>query len=264
MTLLNEKIQAVLKEGNKNLLYFLFIFVFIHFVIIIPYKHPVENNAIGQAGKTIESQISFLTSSIAKLENVTENLNTDYSEQTSKYIDTLSTSKESIKQERIYLLREKLIQHQKNYIEVSKQRVERTFNIPVLGISISESVILSIYPGFILVGLCFALFFRKKLLPLVAQLEPDERSNLSLPIWISPLPFSMSDISFRSWLFVNTIGLSIHCLIIYVGIDFLLFRGNKFDFEIIAVNIFIATIAIIVYLITFVQLISLEWKSTPK
>lgn len=264
MTQSYEKILNVVKDGNKNLLYFLFIFIFIHFVIIIPYKHPIENNSIGQASKTIENQISYLTSSLAKLENKNESGKLISPDSETNYPENSLYTRDSMKQEQIYSLREKLIQYQKTYIDILKQRAERSFNIPILGITINEGIILSIYPGFILVGLCLSLIYRKRLLSLIIHLQADERKDFSFPIWAAPLPYSLKYNSFSSWLFVNTIGLSVHCLIIYVGLDFLLFRGNKFDFEVLAINVFIAAIATIVYFTTIIQLITFEWKRTEK
>jgi hypothetical protein len=260
-----EKISETIKEGNKYLLYFLFIFVFIHFVNIIPFKHPIENNMIGQTTKTIENQISYLNSAITKLEN--NNIETnkiesfkDVDDNNIQIDESLKHYNDSVRQEKIYSLREKIVQYQKNSIDISKQKVVRSFSIPILGISIDETVILSVYPAFILVGLCLALIYRRRLLFYVSESNADEVKELDFPIWAAPLPYGLRPHSISSWFFVNTIGLTIHGLIIYVGLDFLFFRGNKYDFETLAVIVLITIIAAVVYLITIIQLIIIEWK----
>ena len=275
MTTPNDKILEVIKEGNKYILYFLFIFLFIHFAIVIPFKHPVDNSAIGEASKSIDKQLSFLNSSITELEKKKDSIlkvnNIDSFQKTSVAIISKKVSKTSFNNDSInvidqksYSLQEKRISYQKELIELAKKKEERSFTIPILGISINQSIILSVYPGFILVGLCLALVYRRRLFYLLPQLTSDERKNFSFPLWSAPIPLSLKFNSFGSWLFANTIGLALHCTIIYVGIDFLLFRGNKFDFEILAVNIFIAIAAACVYLITFIQLIIFEWKRLEK
>jgi hypothetical protein len=259
-----EKILEVLKDGNKQLLYFLFIFIFIHLVIIIPFKHPVENNSIGQATKIIKNQISYLNSSLAKLENRNNNPITLDAKPIREKVDSLKGSRDSLIDQQIYLIREKLMEYQKADIDISKQREERSFSIPILGISIKESVILSVYPGFILVWLSLALIYRRKLLQLVLQLPKKERNDFTFPVWAAPVPLSLWHGYLGPWLIVNVLGISIHCLIVYVGLDFLLFRGNQFSFELLALNIFIAIIAIAVYLTTVIQLIKFEWNRIEK
>ncbi len=262
MTPTSDKMFEIIKEGNKYLLYFLFIFLFIHFAIVIPFKHSPDNSAIGEASKSIDKQLSFLNNSITTLQSVKDTI-------TLKIKDTLTLSTkdililtDSVKtiDEKIYNFQEKKIIYQKELIDLSQQKSERSFTIPILDISINESLILSIYPGYILVGLCLALIYRRRVLQLLIQLTDEERKDISLTIWVAPIPFSLKNRKFSSWAYLNTVGIGSHFLIIYVGIDFLLFRGNKFDFEILAVNTFIAMIAIVVYLIAIIQLISTEWK----
>jgi hypothetical protein len=273
MNMPTDKALVLIKDGNKYLLYFLSIFIFVHFAIIIPFKHHINNSAIGEASKSIDKQLNYLNNSIATLEKVRDSLS--QTKDTSKFLKgglinnirelkVSNTNFDSIGfiAQKIYSLQEKRFSYQKELITLSEKRDERSYNIPILGISINESIILSIYPGFILVGLCLALIYRSRVLQLLFQLTNDKRKKISFPIWLAPIPLSLRQDSFIAWAFINTIGLACHFLIIYVGVDFLFFnyRGNNFEFEILAVNIFIALSALSVYSITIIQLFITEWK----
>jgi hypothetical protein len=275
MTTTYNKILDLIKDGNKYLLYFLLIFLFIQFAIVIPVKHPVENYALDEANKSIANQLITLDNSIAVLEQNRDSLakanNSHLASQDTKLLtkkeNGLSDNRKTIHsiEQEIFSLQDKRISYQNEFISISNQKKEkRSFSIPVLNVSIDEVIILSTYPGFILIGLCLALLYRRKLIDLLIELTDEEKKNIPFPIWSAPIPLSMKFKSFRSWAFINTMGLASHGIIIYIVIDFFLFRIDKFENEILTVNIFIALAATSVYIITLTHLIKTEWKRIEK
>lgn len=256
-----EKFNELTKIGDKYLSYFLLIFLFLHFTIIIPYRNPQpENNGLTMAGKLIDYQVKEITHLINDLEEGPNG----------KQAPSKTAGEQRKDEDRILELREKqigLLQRQADIID--KKREDRSFSIPVIGITIKESIVLSIYPCFILSGLCMALSYRRRFMVRYENLSLAERKGIRFPVWAVPIPTSVHNGSFSYWLIINTFGLTCHFLVIGAAADFLIYclaeRSAILTSEIIALNITVGIVSLFFYLITFLEPIYQKWKgASPK
>lgn len=251
------KIAEVIKDGNKYLMYFLGIFLFIYFVIVIPHKHPIRNIPVEDAIVSVGEQLDSLRHLLNSVES-----------QRADCIKRPTCSQDSINYftQRLFTLNDSKIKYQKEIVELEGEP-EKIFSIPLLGISVPDTVILSTFPGFIFIGICLTLFYRRRFFKLVLQLRETERKDMGYPVWAFPVPYTIRRSSILSWIATNTIGIFCHFILTYLVLDFMFYlikpKIGKGEFEIdeiIVINIFIASIAAGFYLYTIFDLIICEWK----
>jgi len=257
----NNKLKICIEDGNKQLLYFLFILLFIHFTIILPSKHAPKNYEVAGTSESVNNQIDLIKNQITIFEKRRDTIHSQ------EALDNLD--------DKINKLQSQKIQFQKEQIELAKQKViDRSFNLPVLNVSISESILRTIYPGFILVGLCFLLNKRKKFINLYGAMYESEKKDIELPIWTTPIPLSLSKEKLSLWSFKNIIGLAVHLSLLYIAINFIqteikkefvnfqdLFRDNQDkNYEVLAIDLLLVTAAVICYVNTIIHTIKIEWQ----
>jgi hypothetical protein len=255
------KLTTCIDDGNKQLTYFLFILLFIHFTIILPSKRSPKNYEIIGTSASVANQLQLIDRQISVFENRRD---TTHSSEALDYLD-----------DKINQLQSQKIQFQKDQIELAKQKViDRNFSVPVLNVSISESIIRTIYPGFLLVGLCILLGKRKKFIDLYAGLNEVEKRDVDLPIWTSPIPMALSNEKLSIWLLKNIFGLSVHFLLLYTALDFILtelkgefssfqslFQDNEGkNFEVLTIDLLLVAAAAVCYLSTIIHTVKIEWK----
>jgi len=239
------KIQALIKEGNKYLLYFAGVFLFILLAIVIPLKHPGDKS-VNDAITSVNTQITFLNSTTAHLLRQKDSI---YQEEQLKAIDDKLQEAES---KRTALLKERIGLF---------QMADKSVNLPILNIAISQSIVLATFMGFILIGLSVALHYRDRFFSFFYSMGDDERKLVAIPFWCAPIPLTTKHLGYGQWIFKNVCGILVQAVIIYLGIDSIA-ASRKIDAEISAVNVIIYSGAIAIYVITICQLIKQEWKRT--
>src|SRR5215213_10079930 len=197
----NNKINICIENGNKHLLYFLFILLFIHFTIILPSKHSPKNYELLGTSESVANQLRTINRQIILIERRKD---TSYSPAVIENLD-----------DKLNNLQSQQIQFEKEQMELAKQKViDRNFSLPILNVSISESIIRTVYPGFILVGLCILLSKRKKFITLYGTLNDSEKEELDRPIWTAPMPLTLSAERLPAWVLKSILALTVHFVLL--------------------------------------------------
>ena len=245
--------QQVIRSGNRFVGIFLIAFVFVHFTIILPYfgKPPAINENVGRAERYLAELQSTYTSKLDK----------------SKHAQSGSRLAGGDSAEAI-MLKEKLIQLHERFVELEKSRRTRKFTVPGIGISVSESVILWAYPGFVFVGLAWVLVYRRRLFQSM-QLRSRRRKSYSdeaypVPAWAAPIPYSAVNGSYWEWIGNNFVGITSHGLILFVVIDFLLQPALEYIWEVISIIALLAVVATGAYFITIIEVVSVPPRRRKK
>jgi len=256
------KLNSCIEDGNKKLLYFLFILLFIHFTIILPAKHSSNNYEVIGTSESVTNQINLIEEQVAILE---KRRDTIYSQEALDNLD-----------DKINKLQSQKIQFQKEQIELTKQKViDRSFSLPVLNVSISESIVRTIYPGFILVALCYLLSKRKRFIDFYASLSESEKADIEVPIWATPVPLILSRERLSSWSLKNILGFAVHFALLYIAFNFIftemtkdftslrdLFHDNdNRKYEILAIDLLLISVTIIYYLDAIIHTVKIEWQT---
>jgi len=129
-----------------------------------------------------------------------------------KLLEDLSAKKILKEMEEI---QSKLIKLSIEYADLEKKKSAKQFSLPLIDVGIEEEAVFLLYPGFVFAGL-LGIFWHR-----YALLKNIDKPEGTFPLWAFPLPFRLVKTNFRSWVFLNTLSISIISLIIFLVVDFL-------------------------------------------
>jgi hypothetical protein len=260
------KPEEVVNSGNAFALAFTIAFAFVYFAIIEPHfardrssEQHIENTLQQITTTEIELQDKLSRIRSRNAENWLRSPAPLVSSKTNNSRDKSSTPSQNEKDEDSEsLIREKLVQLGVAHQSLSKAKSEKKdYSIPIISVSVDEQTLLKFFPTLVLIGLVRLLFYRASFLRIV---EPT--ADTFMPVWVAPLPFCKTRLSFGKWVGVNLLG--------FIGIGSILFLLSRFVFLYARENhasltlVSVEAILIALLTVTYLFLIASAIFRTPK
>lgn len=218
--------EEIKSAGNTFAGTFLISFIFVYFAIIEPHFAPkglLEQHA-DETLQEIEDGKKQLKSQLARIRlrhsHIGSRLDTSLpfgSPMTLSKSHAIETAQLEKDEEAAQQIHEKMVQ-----LDLAQQATEKTklekkqYSIPLVSISLDEETLLKFFPVLVLGGLVRLLFYRWSLLKSISC-----DADGFLPPWVAPLPLGRTRISFRSWVFVNLLGLSLSGIVVLMTLRFI-------------------------------------------
>jgi hypothetical protein len=260
------KADDIISGGNTFALTFIVTFAFVYFAIIEPHfarDHFAEQH--------IENTLQQITATEIRLLDRLDRIRSRES-----YLGSLraggslapvpAAPKKAVgatpqvqkdEEESELLIREKLIQLGVAHQALSKAKAEKkNYAIPIISVSVDEETLLKFFPVLVLIGLVRLLFYRAGLLRVVPS-----TAESFLPIWIAPLPFGRTSVSFWKWVGVNLLGFIESGSIIFLTLRFVFLyaRENHALLKLVAVE----TLLILAWTLTYLFLVISAIRQMP-